>query len=74
MSQRQSLLLVEECRCIGATHEAQASIRIMPITTTLGEAAGHALAQCKQRGLTNVREVDIVALHEVFEKSNVSYR
>ncbi len=61
-------------RCIGATHAAQASIRIMPITTTLGEAAGHALAQCHSRSLTNVREVDIPALHEVFEKSNVSYR
>ena len=61
-------------RCIGATHEAQASIRIMPITTTIGEAAGHALAQCHNRKLTNVREVDIPALHEVFEKSNVSYR
>lgn len=61
-------------RCIGATHEAQASIRIMPITTTLGEAAGHALAQCQKRGLTNVRKVDIPALYEVFRKSNVSYR
>ncbi|HZJ75037.1 MAG TPA: FAD-dependent oxidoreductase [Clostridia bacterium] len=27
-------------RCISATHEAQASIRIMPICCTLGEAAG----------------------------------
>jgi hypothetical protein len=61
-------------RCIGATHAAQASIRIMPITTTLGEAAGHALAQCHSRSLSNVRDVDIRALHEVFEKSNVSYR
>ena len=61
-------------RCIGATHEAQASVRVMPITTTMGEAAGHALAQCHQRGLTNVREVDIPALHELFDKSNVSYR
>ena len=61
-------------RCIGATHEAQASIRIMPITTTIGEAAGHALAQCARKGLANVREVSIPDLYEVFEKSNISYR
>ncbi len=35
-------------RCISATHEAQASIRIMPIVATLGEAAGVAAAVCKQ--------------------------
>lgn len=31
-------------RCISATHEAQASIRIMPIVCCLGEAAGSAAA------------------------------
>ncbi len=31
-------------RCISATHEAQASIRIMPICATTGEAAGAAAA------------------------------
>lgn len=31
-------------RCISVTHAAQASIRIMPIVCTLGEAAGTALA------------------------------
>lgn len=31
-------------RCISVTHEAQASIRIMPIVCTLGEAAGTAAA------------------------------
>ncbi len=34
-------------RCISATHEAQASIRIMPICTCLGEAAGIAAAVAK---------------------------
>ena len=32
-------------RCISVTHEAQASIRIMPIVCCLGEAAGTAAAQ-----------------------------
>ena len=31
-------------RCISATHEAQASLRIMPVCCTLGEAAGVAAA------------------------------
>ncbi len=31
-------------RCISATHEAQASVRIMPICATLGQAAGTAAA------------------------------
>lgn len=34
-------------RCISATHEAQASIRIMPICACLGEAAGVAVAVAK---------------------------
>ena len=34
-------------RCIGATHEAQASIRIMPICSCTGEAAGIAAAVAK---------------------------
>ena len=61
-------------RCIGATHEAQASIRIMPITATLGEAAGHALAQCHAKGGADVHDVDMKALHELFDRANVSYK
>ncbi len=60
-------------RCIGATHEAQASIRIMPIVANIGEAAGHALALCHKTGM-DVHDVDMTALHELFDKSNVSYR
>lgn len=37
-------------RCISVTHEAQASIRIMPICCSLGEAAGVAAAVCAKRG------------------------
>ena len=43
-------------RCISATHEAQASIRIMPIVTCLGEAAGvaAALAVREEHALSDV--------------------
>lgn len=50
-------------RCISTTHEAQASIRIMPIVTTLGEAAGVAAALAIQEGV-DVKHVDIQALRE----------
>ena len=45
-------------RCISATHEAQASVRIMPICATLGEAAGIAAAVAKQTGKP-VHDVDV---------------
>jgi hypothetical protein len=38
-------------RCISATHEAQASIRIMPIVATLGQAAGTAAALARKAGV-----------------------
>ena len=38
-------------RCISATHEAQASIRVMPIVTTLGQAAGTAAALACKAGV-----------------------
>jgi len=38
-------------RCISATHEAHGSLRIMPIVTAIGEAAGTAAGLCLQRGL-----------------------
>ncbi|MBQ8893961.1 MAG: FAD-dependent oxidoreductase [Clostridia bacterium] len=50
-------------RCISATHEAQASIRIMPICATLGQAAGTALAIARKTG-TNARTVDVKALRQ----------
>ncbi len=45
-------------RCISTTHEAQASIRIMPICATLGEAAGTAIAVAHQDG-KNAKTVDV---------------
>ncbi len=50
-------------RCISATHAAQASIRIMPIVTTLGEAAGVAAAIAKKSG-AKVKRVDVKALRQ----------
>lgn len=50
-------------RCISATHEAQASIRIMAIVCTLGEAAGTAAALANG-GKCAVGEIDISALQK----------
>lgn len=50
-------------RCISTTHEAQASVRIMPIVTTLGEAAGVAAALASKAGV-DVKHVDVQALRE----------
>ena len=48
-------------RCISATHEAQASIRIMPICATTGEAAGTAIGVAYNSG-TNTHTVDVKAV------------
>lgn len=56
-------------RCISTTHEAQASIRILPIVCTLGEAAGTAAAIAAKSGC-NVKDVDIALLQETLTKAN----
>lgn len=45
-------------RCISATHEAQASVRIMPICCCMGEAAGTAVAIAHKTD-KNVHTVDV---------------
>ncbi len=45
-------------RCISSTHEAQASFRIMPFCSELGQAAGVAVAVAAETG-TDTRGVDI---------------
>ncbi len=50
-------------RCISATHEAQASVRIMPICCCLGEAAGTAVA-IAFASQTNAHGVDIKSLQK----------
>ena len=51
-------------RCISATHEAQASIRIMPICATTGEAAGIAAAVAKNTG-TNTHTLDVSKVQSI---------
>lgn len=55
-------------RCISCTHEAQASCRIMPIVTCLGEAAGTAaaIAHSTRRSL---KKIDITELQNTLRKN-----
>ena len=50
-------------RCISVSHEAQASIRIMPIVTTIGQAAGTPASIAVRSG-TGVKEINIPKLQE----------
>lgn len=59
-------------RCISATHEAQASIRIMPIVCCIGEAGGLAASLVDNGG--SVRSVDIEKLHNLLDKNKGIYR
>lgn len=45
-------------RCVSATHEAQASIRVMPPCMCMGQAAGTAVAQCLEHE-TIPREINV---------------
>ena len=51
-------------RCISTTHEAQASIRIMPTVCTIGEAAGVAAAvACNDK--KSVRKIDVEKVRNI---------
>ncbi|RLE99863.1 MAG: hypothetical protein DRJ63_04000 [Thermoprotei archaeon] len=53
-------------RCISATHEAQAAIRIMPIVCYLGEASGYAASlSVEKEGL--VRKIDVNTLQKLLK-------
>ena len=54
-------------RCIAADHEAQASLRIMPIVCCLGEAAGTAAGVARATGITTA-DVDVTKLQEQLRK------
>lgn len=54
-------------RCISATHEAQASIRIMPICCCLGQAAGTAAAVAFKTNKT-AKTVDVDVVREKLRK------
>ena len=48
-------------RCISSDHEAQASYRIMPTVSWIGEAAGTAIALAVNKGC-GVRDIDVSEL------------
>ena len=50
-------------RCVSCTHEAQASVRIMPICCATGQAAGTAAALCTAERAT-VREISYARLRQ----------
>lgn len=45
-------------RCLSATHEAQAAVRVMPICACMGDAVGTAVAVAKQTG-TNTHTLNV---------------
>ena len=55
-------------RCISATHEAQSSVRIMPICACLGEAAGTAIGIAKNT-ITNTHTLDVKALQKTLTEN-----
>ena len=55
-------------RCISADHEAQASIRIMPIVCCLGEAAGVAAAVAHNEN-TSAADADIKKIREILSEN-----
>ena len=55
-------------RCISSTHEAQASYRVMPIVTTLGQAAGTAAALAVKAGV-GVKQIDVKRLQDTLTEN-----
>ena len=51
-------------RCLSATHEAQAAVRVMPICACMGDAAGTAIAVAKKTG-TNTHTLDVQKVREI---------
>lgn len=58
--------LIVAGRCISATHEAQASIRITATCTAMGEAAGNAAGLCVKNNIGS-REIDVKELQKFIE-------
>lgn len=51
-------------RCISSTHEAQASYRVMPFCSELGQAAGTAISLAKESG-KSLRDIHIPTLQDI---------
>lgn len=58
-------------RCISADHNAQASIRIMPIVCCIGEAAGTAAAIAKKNNCC-VKDIDIKVLQNTLKRNSAA--
>lgn len=58
-------------RCISVDHNAQASIRIMPIVCTLGEAAGTAAALAYKSNC-NVNDIDVKLLRSTLKQNGAA--
>ena len=56
-------------RCVSADHDAQASLRIMPTCSNLGEAAGIAAALSLENN-SLVREVNVDRLREILREKS----
>ena len=50
--------LIVAGRCLSATHEAQAAVRVMPICACMGDAVGTAITVAKKTG-TNTHTLDV---------------
>ncbi len=61
---KNSVNLLVAGRCISSTHEAQSSYRIMPICSSIGEAAGVAAAVAKKNG-TTVKAADVEEIRKI---------
>ena len=56
-------------RCISSTHEAQASYRVMPFCSELGQAAGAAVSVAKESGKA-LRDIDIKKLQTILRSED----
>lgn len=59
-------------RCISATHEAQASIRIMPIVCCIGEGAGVAASTAIEQE-TDIKNVNIQSVQKTLAENGALY-
>ena len=68
---KDSVNLLVAGRCVSATHEAQASIRIMPTVCCLGEAAGAAIAvTCgSNAGAAGVKYADVAKIQKILREN-----
>lgn len=65
--------LITVGRCVSATFEAQAAIRVSPIAGAIGQAGGAAAAVCVSQG-TDIQEADIDAVKGLLRKQGAYCR